>query len=323
MGRHRRGDEKSCYKKYCKVTAEDARAKNLKVFKTEVCTLKTDSLDAENYTLDGISLNEMINSGTTVGLNSGFDPVACDPSQLFGCYTPFCKEDCLNRTVFDYLLQVGYEAAYGPGGLQERVDEGRVRLGLPPSPGVQLVGSISLPAQYKSFPDDLTKADFISFYKSIGFNLQFANTLEFIDGYKPNPLLASFYVHLGWIDSVTKEPRSMLLDIGNQQVNPTIDYKFDPDFLDVESWGQRFAGNTSLNTDTILQVGETGVVQLLIFRERGLTLYFPDETGTCAQDPECRINSGVTSCSVNCSTDTTGNIGIDINVLRVARRLEI
>jgi hypothetical protein len=287
------------YRKCSKKSLDDLDARKIKAFKATVKSLHTCDLNAKEYFLNGTSLNDYISNDANVsGYTASFDDVSCNVDDFLGCYTPVLPEDSpINRTVFQYLLETAKEHIYGPKGLQERLDAGRQRLGLEISPGVQLVGSITFP---NILPSDEGVTDRVSFLTAINWNLEAANILEY--GSKPNPLVLSTLVHIGWIDQKTGQAQEKVISVNNQQFGPTIDYKFDPDFLDVESWGIKFRGQTTVDSELLREIGETGTIQVLLFRESGLRLYFPNEAGTCANEfPECRANTTVIQCNNNCS----------------------
>lgn len=307
------------YRKSSKKSVDDLEARKIKAFKATIESLHTCDLKAKEYVLNGTSLNSFINNDANVsGYTASFDDVSCNVDDLLGCYTPVLPEDSpINRTVFQYLLDTAHERIYGPNGLQERLDAGRQRLGLDPSPGVQLVGSITFP---NILPSNEGVTDRVSFVTGINWNLEAANILEY--GPTPTPLVLSTLVHVGWIDQKTGLTQEKVISVNNQQFGPTIDYKFDPDFLDIESWGIKFRGQATIDSQLLRDIGETGTVQVLLFRESGLRVYFPNEAGTCGSEfPECRANTTVIQCNNNCnigvtqSNDVSTSYGLDASII--------
>lgn len=300
-----------------KVTAEEARIRKLKVFKAKICKVTSKTVDAKDFILDGVSLSSFINGDTNVsGITASFDNVVCNPEDQFGCYTPVLPLGSpMNPLVFQGLKDSAYEIVYGPNGLQERIDEGRLRLGLEPSKGVQLVGSITMPSSYLTPSLEPNLPDILSFVTSLTWDLQAANSTEYVDGYKPSPLVVSVLGHVGWIDETTNEFKQKTIYFGNQQLNPTIDYKDDPDFIDAESWGEKYNGQMGVDSDTVKVMGKTGLIQIMLFREVGIRVYFPDEAGTCGTDfPECRANTTVIQCQNNCSIGVTNTNSVQTTV---------
>ena len=107
-----------------------------------------------------------------------------------------------------------------------------------------------------------------------------------------------------------------MLNLGNLQLDPTIDYKPTNDPSTSESWGEIFGGVQVLDTSQVQLIYanmpeplKTGGVQLLFFAEDDLQILRLNSFNS-----ETRINSGVTYCGDNCDTSVEGNVAVGVTV---------
>ena len=129
------------------------------------------------------------------------------------------------------------------------------------------------------------------------------------------PRVCSIYIHYGYIEKATGLVKVKLLDLGNRQFEPTIDFDPNDDLNCTQSWGEKYAGfravpgivtqtmmNEMTNPDGSLNPNNTGAIQLVILRETGILTYFP---GGCDNPDSRSIQTQVTN--PNCVTNCAGN----------------
>ena len=324
MGGHHKDEE-------CVVKADKALFNRLESRNACIKKLSSDELKTKSLVVNGVDVNEILGVQASTGITADLDPVTCDPNSILGEFTPqYLEKYNIRRDVFDAMLETGFETVYSvppqSEGLQFRLTQGRERLGLPKPSEVRLVGSISFAPWTQSFPDDPSKSDFINFNTEVEWNLQCANVEKFVDGFKPNPAVVSVYVQYGYIDKETGVCKCELIDLGNKQLDPTIDYVETSDPSTSESWGEQFMGLKVLDTGIIAQMYEnmpdpkqTGGVQLLFFAEKEVEVL---RLNSC-QDSQNRVNSSVTSCGNNCTIGIKqeNSVSVQAALSRVARRV--
>ena len=293
------------------------------------CIKKVDAEEVESTTLvvDGVDVNELLGGPSSTGITSDLDPVTCKTSSILGIYTPqYLEQYNIKKSVFDAMLKNAKEVVFGSEGLQSRLTQGRMRLGLPEPSKVQLLGSISFAPWTQSFPDDPSKSDLINYNTNLGWNLQCANVEKYIEGFKPNPSVVSVYIQYGYIDKETGLCKCELIDLGNKQLDPTIDYVETTDPSTSESGGEEFVGKKVLDTGIIARMYEnmpdpkqTGGVQLLFFAEKQIQIL---RLNSC-QDSQNRASSTVIKCGNNCkiSTGQSNGVSVQAALSRVARRV--
>lgn len=154
-----------------RLTAREACIRKLKVFKA-----KATSITVDNVTIQGVSLNDYLTQPLT-SFNLGFD--ALEQEGIFGDRTPK-KPDGINQQVWNAMLLSLKETVIPQLGL--RLKKGRERLGLPDVlDDVDLVGTISIPPFFQTFPNDPAKQSMIQYWTGMGWNIEVANAAPFAD----------------------------------------------------------------------------------------------------------------------------------------------
>jgi hypothetical protein len=223
------------------------------------------------------------------------------------------------------MLETARDAFFNPiDGLQARLTSGRARLGLPVPSKIRLVGSITFAPWTRSFPHDSSKSDFINYNTNMGWNLLCANTEQYINGNQANPGIVSVYSQYGYIDKNTGLCRCEILEVGNKQFDPTIDY--DPQDSSL-SWGEQFIGTKTIDTEIVDLMIEnmpdpkaTGAVQLLFVAEEQMKVM---RLAACDSDSEVRVNTSVAKCQDNCNVSVTQTNQVSTSVGRRVARIGV
>lgn len=340
--RYRRCDDYSCDEHSCeKPLKSDTRVKlselsvaELKALDAILCDLtvkdtlnsRTANLETANIkqlNIGNIDINRSLALAGAANFNSRFDEPIDIEAQDFRPKKP----DNINQRVFDALFEELSDLSH----VQARLTEQRTRLGLPTEGReVQLVGTITLPPQYRVLPDDPARKDEIRKLTKIVWNLQCANpgTSEVVLENNPDndDKVIGVILKYAWLED--GEVKIVTAAEQSSQFRPTID--FDPaesvanNDLFITGQAEKFHGNQPLDTRAIELLIEkmpdpedTAAIQLIVVRERGLRVYFFED----GVDDELRqINSNVINpnCLSNCSStvgDQGGNVTTSVSGL--------
>ena len=165
-----------------RLTAKEACIQKLKVF-----SAKAKSFSVDDVTIQGVPLSDYLVQPVT-SFNLGFD--ALEPDGIFGDRTPK-KPDGINQLVWNAMLLSLKETVIPQ--LAERLARGRVRLGLPDvQQDVDIVGTISIPPFFQSFPGDESKKSMVQFWTGMGWNIEVANAAPFFTLQQTPPFAAQF-----------------------------------------------------------------------------------------------------------------------------------
>lgn len=157
---------KNIYSKYIK-------SKIVKARKIYSCKVDTNTILANNVIIEGVNVKDLLERPAQ-STDYSFD--ALEPEGIFGDRTPK-KPPTVNQDVFDAMLLEIKDNVIPQ--LCARFNKGRKRLNLPSIPtDIDIVGSISLPILFKSFPDstDPEQERLFQYNTSLGWNLEIANT---------------------------------------------------------------------------------------------------------------------------------------------------
>jgi hypothetical protein len=287
--------------------------------------LVSTKIKSKTLTLDGVNVTDILGGQTNTGVAGELDEVTCDPNSILGEFTPkYNPETGVAEIVFNAMLETAREIIYsvppGAEGLQFRLTQGRARLGLPGPSEVRVVGSITFAPWIPSFPDDPSKSKFINYITDLSWNLLCVNKGQIIQG-MGNPAVVAVYAQYAYIDKQTGVCKCELLDLGNKQIEPTIDYK---PGNSSSSWGEQFTGVKTLDAGIIDLIFEnmpnpkaTGGVQMLFLAEKQIDIL---RLNNC-NDPENRANTSVTKCQNNCNITVNQTNTVDTSVGRRVPRI--
>lgn len=311
---------------------DEAEFYRLESEKACIRDLKSKEVKSKELVLDGVNVNQLLAGSISTSAAAQLDPVTCNPNSILGEFTPkFLSSYHVDKRVFDMMLQTAQHAVYDEPpeaeGLQYRLTQGRIRLCLPEPSKVRLVGSMTFAPWVLSYPNDPSKSDFINYNTNITWNLLCANTQQYIDGYKPNQSTVSVFAQYGYIDKVTGICKCEILNLGNKQFDPTIDYRPTTDPSNSESWGEQFKGNKVIDTGIIDLMIEnmpnpnaTGGIQVLYFAEQDIQIL---RLNSCV-NPQNRVNTSIVGCEDNCTANVTSTNNVNTTVgRRVVRSDEL
>ena len=277
-------------KKSCKrIDADCARIKHLcvkkeKVKKSQICDLK-----AKRIFLDGKNMECLFNQGSVI--TGGFDP------EIDGVPV---KPENVNQQVFDALLKVAED--FRESNL-EIWNKGRERLSLPPSPGVDIFGYLTVPIAQNYCEDN------VRLLNNLSYDLEIINPFESLNDVQ----IASIYINIGYINE-SGQVIINNLQIGNRQFQGSIDY--DPNDVN-NSFGEKFNGSLTLNTQAITDVyklmsdlNNQAAVQLVLYAEKDLIIF---EGGTGTSSKKRKLKTKERSVSTRETTTVPDVVGLFID----------